>query len=296
VGWGDTWENDSSGHKKCAKKKNTYSQDGHRSSREHLAELIFCLKGCSDIYVMLVTRIREEASKREESSTWPLSSWCCCKKNLGHIKVENKKFISKAKQRKDRSSTQPKHGYSTSDNRCNMCFDIRGIYDEKVGGGWLKFTLGKVLLFVLTPGIISWFWCYSYQLGPKSSSLACTLNLSHCDIDVWASLWTKAGSCQMLPSGQVSILVISIFLRKHFFVPRGIIFPRGVIFSLGYVSFFTISLLSSQSTLITFRQVGKIRWRGLPYFPFYEMLQLVERVWCLKQRKQCQCAFSQAIY
>jgi hypothetical protein len=33
---------------------------------------------------------------------------------------------------------------------------------------WLEFTLGKVLPFVLTPGIISCFCCYTVlSIGPK---------------------------------------------------------------------------------------------------------------------------------
>jgi hypothetical protein len=39
---------------------------------------------------------------------------------------------------------------------------------KKWVGGWLEFTLGKVLFFVLTPGIISRFCCYTVlSIGPK---------------------------------------------------------------------------------------------------------------------------------
>jgi hypothetical protein len=50
-------------------------------------------------------------------------------------------------------------------------------------------ALGKVLPFVLTPGLISCFAVsLSYQLGSKIWRLACSLNVGLDDIDVWTSL------------------------------------------------------------------------------------------------------------
>jgi hypothetical protein len=68
----------------------------------------------------------------------------------------------------------PDMGAGTSDNnRCNECLNIKGIYGSLDGyynwvEGWLEFTLGKLLPFVLTPGIISCFCCYTVlSTGPK---------------------------------------------------------------------------------------------------------------------------------
>jgi hypothetical protein len=54
------------------------------------------------------------------------------KRILGYIKVEIK-FVSKAKQRKDRNIVHsPDVGWDTSDSRYKECSHVRGIYGGKV--------------------------------------------------------------------------------------------------------------------------------------------------------------------
>jgi hypothetical protein len=53
---------------------------------------------------------------------------------LGHIEVETKKFIGKARQRKDRNAVYNLDmSVGTSDNRYKDCSNIRSICGEKVG-------------------------------------------------------------------------------------------------------------------------------------------------------------------
>jgi hypothetical protein len=50
---------------------------------------------------------------------------------LGHIEVETKNFTSKARQRKDRYIVyNPDMGEGTSDNRCNECFNFKGVWGK----------------------------------------------------------------------------------------------------------------------------------------------------------------------
>jgi hypothetical protein len=74
---------------------------------------------------------------------------------LGHIEVETNKFIRKARQRKDRNRAHsPDMGVGAMSALTSGC-----LMEKKYIGVWLKFALGKVLPFVLTLGIISFFCC-----------------------------------------------------------------------------------------------------------------------------------------
>jgi hypothetical protein len=101
---------------------------------------------------------------------------------------------------------------------------------KKWVGSLAQIYLEKVLLFVLTPvKLVAFALTLSYQLGPKSSRLVHSLYFGHYDIIV-----TFEHPCHMLPSGQVSILGISIFPCGHFLSPEESFsqefFPRISIF------------------------------------------------------------------
>jgi hypothetical protein len=80
----------------------------------------------------------EEVSKREETSTWTISKYQVCdivtKKNLRTRQDRDQESLL-VKQSKERIVYNPEMNAGTSDNRCNECSDIRGIYGEKVGCG-----------------------------------------------------------------------------------------------------------------------------------------------------------------
>jgi hypothetical protein len=89
---------------------------------------------------------------------------------LVHIEVETKKFISKARQRKDRNIVhKPDMDAGTSDNRRKECSNIRSIYGEEVGWGLAQICFRKECssLFVLSRLVL-----HCYQLGPETSRLA----------------------------------------------------------------------------------------------------------------------------
>jgi hypothetical protein len=81
---------------------------------------------------------------------------------------------------------------STSDKRYSECFNIRGLYDKKVGRGIgsnsLRVSSGHLVHLIVL--VVTWF----YQLGPVISRLICLLNLGHNHIGVCVLLYAKMDS------------------------------------------------------------------------------------------------------
>jgi hypothetical protein len=81
-------------------------------------------------------------------------------------------------------------------------------------GVQLEFTLGKVLLFVLTPDIFYDVCCYTVlSIGPRDFKVDMLFKLGHYNTDVCIPL-NKGWVLPDAPLKQVSISEISIFLCK----------------------------------------------------------------------------------
>jgi hypothetical protein len=95
---------------------------------------------------------------------------------LGHMEVETKMFISKAKQRKDRHTVHsPDTGAGTSDNRCNECSYTPWVFMvKKWVGGLAQICLRKECSSLSDTWYISSFLllhCFiNWAQGPKVSS------------------------------------------------------------------------------------------------------------------------------
>jgi hypothetical protein len=82
------------------------------------------------------------------------------------------------------------------------------MFGEKVDRG-LAFTLGKVLPFVLTPGVISCFYCYTVlSIGPKDFK-----------VDLMIKFESLLHIC-------LNILELSIFVCGHVLCPKESFPPR----------------------------------------------------------------------
>jgi hypothetical protein len=102
-------------------------------------------------------RCSREVISKSRPGPWVRDS--VTKKNFRTHWSRNQESLS-VKQRQ-KHSTQPRHGSSTCDNRCNECPNIKGVYGEKYVGVWFEFSLGQVVLFVLIPGIFNHSCCHT---------------------------------------------------------------------------------------------------------------------------------------
>jgi hypothetical protein len=141
--------------------------------------------------------------ERPPFSSWILSSVptdIVAKKNFRTRQDRDQESLL-VKQSKGNIVHNPDMGAGTSVNGYNECSNVRGIYGEEVVGGWLNFTLGEVLLFVLTPGIFHHFRCYIVlAIRPKDFKVGLLIK--------FGSLWHR---CLSFPLNKECVL--SCFLQ-----------------------------------------------------------------------------------